>query len=66
MTAEQKAALIIARAAVLSAEVAGMIAENQMRMQRDEAIAYDDEAFESVINKANLREDSIIAFFESP
>ena len=66
MTVEQKAALIMARAAVLNAQVAGMIAENQMRMQRDEAIAYDDEAFERLIDKSNLREDSLVAFFELP
>lgn len=43
-TEELRAAVLIARAAALNAEIAGMIAENQWRQSNGNAMAYDEAA----------------------
>ncbi len=51
MTDEQKAAYVAAQAALLNARIAGMVAENQHRMNCNNSIAYGVEEFESVISE---------------
>jgi len=48
MTDEQKAAFVMAQAALLNARVAGMVAQNQFRMSYDNSISYDENAFIAV------------------
>lgn len=65
MNDEQKAAYIIAQAAVLQATVAGMAAENMIRWHRSESMAYDESAFEDAINKSGVHHNAVIEFFHS-
>lgn len=41
----ERAAYVMAQAALLQCRVAGMVAENQQRDHLDESVAYDDDAF---------------------
>ena len=63
MTAEQKAAYIIAQAACLMAEVAGMQAENQDRAQRGESIAYPETAFQEAIVRSGVHHNGVLTLF---
>lgn len=63
MTDEQKAAFIMAQAAVLNAEVAGMTAENEDRISRGLTIAFDEAAFQDVINRSGCTHNAVITFF---
>ena len=56
---EMRVAILLARAATLNAEVAGMQAENQMRMLREESLAYDEKAFFDAIERNRLGENGI-------
>lgn len=65
MTPEQKAAFINAQVAMLNARVAGMVAENQMRLARGETIAYADDSF-AVLEReyeGTLSHNAITSFF---
>ncbi len=62
MTPEERAAFIIAQAACLNAEVAGMLAENQHRMNCGNSIAYGEEAFQDVIDKSVCNHNAAISF----
>jgi len=52
----EKAAIVIAQAARLNAEVAAMQAENQMRAHRNEAPAYTEKQFQDIIAFYTLTE----------
>jgi hypothetical protein len=64
-TPEQKAALVVAQAALLNCEVAGMVAENQHRMNCGNSIAYGDEAFAAKFKEyeAVLGYNSVVGLF---
>lgn len=63
MTDEQKAAYVIAQSVAAFAEIQGMIAVNKERESRGHSLAYSDLAFESVIEKYGLHNNSLITFF---
>jgi hypothetical protein len=60
-TEELRAAVLIARAAALNAEVAGMQAENQHRKNCGLAVAYTEEAFQKAIAANGLGENGVIS-----
>ena len=59
LTDAQSAAYINGQAAMLNAEIAGMMAANQCREHQGEAQAYGEEAFQEVIDRymSDLRSD---------
>lgn len=65
MTPEQKASFINAQTALMLCEMESMKAANALRARRDEAVAYDEEAFYAVISKYEpvLGHNSMIDFF---
>jgi len=63
VTPEQKAAFIIAQAAVLNATILGMEAENSMRAYRGEAPAYDETAFIHAVNASSCHHNAVLEFF---
>lgn len=63
MTPEQKAAFIMAQAAVLNAEIAGMVAENIYRQACGKTIAYDEQAFEVLVGRSSCHHNVVITFF---
>jgi hypothetical protein len=60
MNENQKAALLMARAAVLNAKIAGMVAENDFLKQRDMSIAYDEAAFCKVVDESGCTENAAL------
>lgn len=63
MTPEQQAAYVMAQAAALNAEVAGMQAENWMREMQGHTIAYGEDAFQDAINRYGVHHNAVIGFF---
>lgn len=65
MTPEQKAAFIIAQAALLNAKVAMMQAENQWRVQCGESIAYAEEEMDNEIHDlmTTLEHNAVLSMF---
>ncbi len=63
MTPEQQAAFIMAQAACALAEVAGMQAANAHRLSLGLTIAYDEDAFQSVIARNGIGHNDVISFF---
>ncbi len=49
MTPEQAVAYVMAQVALLNAEVAGMVAENQHRMNCSQSVAFGDDQFTKVV-----------------
>lgn len=64
MTPEQEAAYIIAQAAVLSATVAGMQAENAYREMQGKTIAYGEDAFVDAINRSGVHHNAVMELFQ--
>lgn len=66
MTPEQKAAFIVAQAALFNARVAGMQAENQHRLSCGEPVAYADDEFQRVIAEGEgvLGHNAVCIFFQ--
>ncbi len=62
MTTEQKAAYINAKAASMIVEMNGMVAENLQRFHRNESLAYDYDAFTTLLDKYQLGENTLIEF----
>lgn len=54
-----KAAILIARAAQVNAEIAGMMSENQHRVANGDSIAYGYEAFEALAGTYGVDSSSI-------
>ncbi len=54
MTPEERAAFIVGQAAILNAEVAGMVAENMQREACGYSMSYGEDAFQVVIEKSIL------------
>lgn len=67
MTPEQKAAFINAQAALMQAEMQGMIAENIERQRNDYALAYGPEQWAefSARWEATLGHNQVIQFFRT-
>ncbi len=63
MTPEQAAAFVLSQTALLNAEVAGMLAENDYRLHRGETVAYRDEDFEEVRQKYQLGYNAVQQIF---
>ena len=55
MTAEQTLAMILGRCTVAMIRAKGMEAENRQRELNGLSLAYDEEAFERLIDECNLR-----------
>ena len=58
MTTEERAAFLIAQAAILNAEIAGMVAENMQREACGHSMAYGEEAFQQVIDKSICKREA--------
>ncbi len=61
-TPETRAAYVQSQATAAMIEALGMQAENAQRIHRGEAMAYDEAAFDAVINKYGLDHNSIVSF----
>lgn len=65
MTPEQQAAFVNAQTALLNCEVAGMVAENQVRQSLGQSMAYDETAFvakyKEYVNV--LGHNAVVSFF---
>jgi hypothetical protein len=65
MNEDQRAAFIVAQAAMLNARIAGMEAENRGREHRGEAPAYVQIAFEQVIGEFSVLDyNNCIAYLQ--
>lgn len=64
MITEERIAFVTARAAELNARVAGMVAENQLRQQRGESIAYGEAEFSAMLDDYQFGYNDLIKFFE--
>ena len=60
MNKTETAALIMARAAMLNAEVAGMQAYNQHRLSLGQSIAYNEDAFAAVAAGSGCCENDVM------
>ncbi|MCH7910952.1 MAG: hypothetical protein IIB38_15225 [Candidatus Hydrogenedentes bacterium] len=58
MTTEERAAFLIAQAAILNAEIAGMVAENMQREAVGASMAYGEDAFQEVIDKSICKREA--------
>lgn len=65
MNDEQKAAFIMAQAACLNAEIAGMVAENMQREVLGHSMAYGEEAFVAAVNRSHCHHNAVLMFFEA-
>ena len=65
MTAEQKAAYIMAQAACVNAQIAAMQAENVFRMLAGSEQAHKPEAFERLPAQFGITHNQVIEFFRS-
>lgn len=63
MTPEQKAAFIVAQAALVNAKIAGMQAENQRRIAIGYDNPYTEKDFEAAANHHVLGWNAVIEFF---
>lgn len=63
MNEQQRSAFIIARAAMLNAEIAGMQAENLSRANRGLSPAYDEALFQGMIsNYSDLYHNNLLTY----
>ena len=63
MTDEQKAAYVIGDAAVLVAELMGMMTANMQRQHRGEAMAYDEQAFQEAVARHSCHHNATLMLF---
>jgi len=63
MTEEQKAAYVNAQATAALIEAMGMAAENMQREQHGQSIAYNEKAFQDVIEKWGIHHNAVIRLF---
>ena len=64
MDEAQKAAYIIAMAAMLNARTAGMVAENRIREMNGHAHAYGEADFEREINASGCHHNAVLTLFQ--
>ncbi len=65
MNEEQKAAFIMAQAAVLNATIAGMTAENMQREAVGSSMAYGEDAFQDAINASGCHHNAVLTLFQN-
>ena len=65
MNEEQKAAFVMAQAAVLNAIIAGMQAENQMREHQGYVPAYVESHFQDAINASGCHHNAVLTLFQN-
>ena len=63
MTPEQKAAYINARVACATIEAAGMTALNMQRASLGLSMAYEDDAFDALIDKYGIHHNAVLNLF---
>ncbi len=63
MTPEQQAAFIQAQPACAQVEALGMHAENMQREALGQSMAYDEEAFHSLITKYGIHHNAVLTTF---
>ncbi|MFL5900924.1 MAG: hypothetical protein ACJ75S_06960 [Solirubrobacterales bacterium] len=63
MTDEQKAAFINAQAACAMIDAMGMVAANTERTANGQTIAYDEKAFQGVIDRYSIGHNSVLTLF---
>ncbi len=63
MTEEQKAAYIMAQAAILNATVAGMVAENQSRDRSGLSPSYREDDFARVVHESKCTHNDVLVLF---
>ena len=63
MTEEQQAAYVISQVACAQIEAAGMTAENQQRAALGHSMAYDEAAFDGLIEKYGIHSDGVLTVF---
>ena len=59
-----KAAYIMSQVACMNAEVSGMVAENQCRLQRGEAVAYTEDSFVALIDHYGLSHNAVLIMLQ--
>jgi len=64
VTAEQRAAFVIAQAVCAMADIAAMQAENQIRIHRGETPAYTEESFTAVQVRYGIDHNAVISLFQ--
>ena len=62
MTPEEKAAFVVAQAAILNARVQGMVAENMQRSHRGESMAYMEDHFVKVVDESGIGHNDLIGW----
>jgi len=63
MTDEQKAAYVHAQSVAATAQIEGMKATNTERERDGKALAYDELAFQDIINEYGLHSNALITLF---
>lgn len=63
MDEQQQAAYIIAMSACATIKAMGMVAENQQRLQHGESIAYNEEAFDSLIREYGIHHNGVFGTY---
>ena len=66
MTEDQKVAYVQAQTVCAMAEIMGMQAENMQRAVLGDSMAYDADAFFSVIEKYGIHNNAVITLFNGP
>ena len=64
MTAEERAAFIISQSVVAMIEAMGMVAENDVRKHRGEAMAYDEYSFQQLIERSGIHHNAAVNFLQ--
>ena len=64
MNKNQAAALVVSQSVAALAEIEGMKAENMQREALGQSMAYDEEAFTSVIDKYGIHHNVVLQTFE--
>ena len=63
MTDNQKVAYVVGEATVALIRALGMFSENLQKMQRNESLAYDEKAFEKLINSHPIHHNATVNLF---
>lgn len=64
MTPDQAAAYVMAQSVLLSARIAGMMAENMQRQHRNESMAYTEEHFSAAAQEYAVGHNTVLALYE--
>ncbi len=61
MTEEQRAAFLISQSVATMVEALGMVAANDNRKNRGEAMAYDEDAFRKLLDESGIHHNAALA-----